>query len=188
MEVVMSHNILRSALVLAIVTVALSAMTFAQGWGGAATNMNASAEVYTVLSISQSTALNFGDILSTQAAPTIDPTATGGDANVGLHTTNTAHAAGKFHIAGTASKNVHIAYPASASLTSGANTMTWTLSVSGANADAGTRGGVAYASGATAALSVSGDYYLWVGGNLGALSGQAAGVYSGTANFVVDYN
>ncbi len=184
----MSRNILRSALLVAIVMIALSGITLAQGWGGAATTMTANAEVYTMLSITQSTALNFGDILSTQAAPTIDPTATGGDANVGLHTTNTTHAAGKFHIAGTASKNVHITYPASASLASGANHMTWTLAVSGANTDDGARGGASYASGATAALSAGGDYYLWVGGNLGALSGQAAGAYSGTANFIVDYN
>jgi hypothetical protein len=187
MEVVMSRNILRSALLVAIVMIALSGITLAQGWGGAITNMNASAEVYTILSLTKVTALNFGDILST-SAPVIDPTNTTGDVAVGLHTSNTAHAAGKFHIAGTAAKSVSVTFPATATLTGPSSTMTWTLAVSAAAADAGPRGGAAYTTGTAFSLSASGDYYLWVGGNLGSLSGQAPGVYTGIASFDVEYN
>jgi hypothetical protein len=166
--------------------IALSTITLAQGWGGAVTNMNSSAEVYTVLSLTKVTALNFGDILS-NSSPVIDPTATAGDAAVGLHTSNTAHAAGKFHIAGTAAKNVSVTFPATVAMT-GPAAMTWTLAVSSLSTDAGARGGASYTSGSTLTLSATGDYFLWVGGNLGSLTTQAPGVYTGLASFDVEYN
>lgn len=184
----MLRNICNVAMLLAVLVISLSGIAQAQGWGGAATNMNAAAEVYTILTITQSTALNFGDILST-SSPSIDPTNAANDVAVGLHTGHPGYACGKFTIQGTAGKAVTITWPVSAQLNSGGNHMTWTLAVSGANADAGARGGVTVGGTTTSPnLSGTGYYYLWVGGDLGSLSGQAAGIYNGTANFVVDYN
>jgi len=180
---------LSSLMLLAVLMITLSGISFAQGWGGAKTSMDGNAEVFTVLTLTKNTSLNFGDILSTQAAPTIDPTNATNDANVGQHTSKTAHAAGKFTIAGTAGKDVHVSFPATATLSGpSSSTMTWTLAVSSASADAGVRGGTSYTSGAALTLNASGNYFLWVGGNLGALSGQTPGIYTGTADFVVDYN
>jgi hypothetical protein len=188
MEVVMSRNILRSALLVAIVMIALSGITLAQGWGGAVTLMPASAEVYTVLTLT-ATPLNFGDILSTTSTPVVlDPTNAGNDKNLGGHGVGT-HAAGTFHIAGTAGKAVSVTFPGSLTLNGSiSGTMTWALSVSAASTNAGARGGVAYTSGNALTLSGTGDYYLWVGGSLGTLTNQAAGVYTGSASFDVEYN
>jgi hypothetical protein len=189
MEVHMLRNIFKSSLLLALLVITFSGISMAQtaGWGGAVTAMSANAEVWTILTLSKDVSLNFGDILST-SAPKIDPTAVGGDVAVGGHTSHAAYAAGKFHIAGTASKNVSVTFPVSATLTGPSSTMTWTLAVSSLSTDAGARGGAAYTSGTAFALSGTGDYYLWVGGNLGTLTGQAPGVYTGSANFDVEYN
>jgi len=183
----MLHNIFRFSLLLAILVITFSGISLAQGWGGAITAMPASAEVFTVLSLTAGPNLNFGDILST-STPVIDPTNATNDIDVGKHTSHSAYAAGKFHIAGTAGKSVQVTFPASATLTGPSSTMTWTLAVSGANADAGARGGAAYTSGNAITLSGTGDYYLWIGGNLGSLSGKAPGNYTGSASFDVEYN
>lgn len=181
----MLRNICTTAMLLAVLVISLSGVAQAQGWGGAITAMPASAEVFTVLVLEKTVNLNFGDILS-NSSPKIDPVLATNDVGVGLHTSNTAHAAGRFRLSGTEGKVVTITWPVSATLTGPSSTMTWTLAVSGGTTD-GARGGATVVSGYTPTLP-AGYYYLWVGGDLGTLSGQAPGVYTGSANFEVEYN
>jgi Mat/Ecp fimbriae major subunit len=190
LEVVMTRNMFKSALILGVLVLSLTGIAQAQFTGAnASATLNASAEVFTILGMSQTTALNFGDILST-SAPVIDPITAASDQGVGLHASHAAYSVGKLAVTGTASKSVMLGWPASINLTSGANSMTLTLKVAGAITDDGVRGttGAVYAgTSKTTALSGTGNLFLWVGGDLGSLSSQAAGVYNGTATFTVDY-
>jgi len=149
-------------------------------------NVGVSATVLTALTITKNTDVAFGNIGATTAGLVyLDPKAAA-STYVG-----TAAAVGTLTVAGANTQSVRLTWPATVSLSDGAShTMTYTLKVNGLNANT-------QASSTTLVLtsgykdittSGSGGYYLWVGGDLGTLSSQTAGSYTGTANFTAEYN
>ncbi len=92
----------------------------------------------------------------------------------------------QFKANGEPSTPISVTY-ANATLTNGANTMTFTPAVIGFNTN--TQGSAAaVASGGTVTLdATTGDYYFWVGGSITASATQAPGAYSGTFTLSVAY-
>jgi hypothetical protein len=183
-EVHMSRNIFTSALVIAMLVILVAGNVQAQTKANA--TVNASADVMTALTITKNTDVAFGNVSATTAGPVyLDPKGLSASNYVGSNA-----AVGTFTIAGAISQSIHLGWPASVTLTSGVNNLTYTLKVNGLNA-------ATQASSTTLSLtggyvdvttSATGGYYLWVGGNIGQLSSQVAGSYTGTANFTVEYN
>jgi len=180
----MLRNIFSLGLVTLILMVLVAGNVLAQTNANA--NVPVSATVLTALTITKNTNVLFGNIgASTAGTVFLDPT---GAASNYVGTTATV---GKLTIAGAVSQSIRFTWPATLSLSDGAtHTITYTLQVNGNTANT---------QGASSALTLgggycdvttsgSGAYYLWVGGDLGTLSSQAAGTYTGTANFTVEYN
>jgi hypothetical protein len=98
----------------------------------------------------------------------------------------TAAGAIKFKANGEVSTAISLTF-ASATLSNGANTMTFTPAVNALNTD--TQGSSsAVTSGSSVTLhATTGDYYVWVGGSITAAAAQATGAYSGTFTLSVAY-
>lgn len=146
-------------------------------------NLTANAVVKTALSITNNSALSFGNIsATTDGAVVVDPN---GNEHAYVGETMTV---GKFTIAGANSTSIEINWPATLELSDGvASTMTVTFDVSGHTSDASASSST-ITSPADVTTSASGAYFVYVGGSLGTLSGQTAGTYTGTAAFTVEYN
>ena len=181
----MSHKIGSSAFLAVILVVLLTGSMLAQPTSASAT-VNASATVLAQLTITKTADVAFGNVGATTVGPVyIDPlgsahTYVGSGATVGGLT-----------VSGANSQSVRLSWPASITLTdAGTDVMTYTLKVNGLNANTQASSGMLGLSSGyyDATTSASGKYYLWVGGDLGTLASQAAGVYSGTASFTVEYN
>jgi hypothetical protein len=177
----MSRNIFTSAIMIVMLVILVAGNVQAQ----ANATANASATVMTALTITKNTDVAFGNVGATTAGQVyLDPK---GAASTYVGTTA---AVGTLTIAGANSQSIHLGWPASVTLTSGVNTLTYTLKVNGLNANT-------QASSTTLSLTggycdvttaATGGYYLWVGGNIGTLASQVAGAYTGSANFTVEYN
>lgn len=164
--------------ILSVVTFSASAQTFESA------NLTANAVVKTALSITNNSALSFGNIsATTDGAVVVDPNGTS-HAYVGETMT-----VGKFTIAGANSTSIEINWPTTLTLSNGtpADDMTLTFDVSGHTSDASASSST-ITSPADVTTSASGAYFVYVGGSLGVLTGKTAGTYTGTTAFTVEYN
>ena len=134
----------------------------------------ANARVVTPISVTAGTALEFGSFASSASTGTITQAGvvTGGVTAV---TGGATRAAGTFTVNGEAVNGTSYTFtlPATATLTSGANNMTATLSLA-----AGT---------ASRTLNASGVDAVSVNGSLAVAASQAAGAYTGTYTVTVNY-
>lgn len=145
------------------------------------------------LTLTKSTNVNFGRLSATTSGIVfLDPQETnhnfvGTNANIG-----------KVIISGAYSQSIKISWPTSVTLSddgSPANTLVWNTQVNGNNTDESSTSTELTDGGDNVTTSNTGNYYLFIGGQLGgiagtpaALSQQQTGSYSGTANFTVEYN
>ena len=174
-----------------LVMVAISANTFAQTNANA--NVAASATVLTALTITNNHAVAFGNVSATTPGVVfLDPQGTS-NAYVG----STA-AIGTFSIAGALNQSIRLTWPPNIALTHSTDNLNYVLAVSGYATDVqASSTDLTLTSGHSDVTTdgTAGTYFLYVGGSLGgssttpaALSSQAAGTYTGTANFTVEYN
>ncbi len=179
----MLRNLCSAALLAVMLVVLVAGNVQAQSQANA--NVGVSATVLTALTITKNTDVAFGNVGATTAGTVyVDPK---GVANTYV---GTGWAVGTLTVAGANSQSIHLGWPASIPLTSGANTMTYTLKVNTLNANTQASSTTKTLTGGffDDATSATGGYFLWVGGDLGTLSSQATGAYTGTANFTVEYN
>ena len=154
---------------------ALGSYAFGQSNSANAT-ASATARIVSPISLTKTADLNFGDVVSGASAGTVVVTpagvrSAGGGATLG---NATSVAAAAFTAGGQGSATYAITLPASASVTSGANTMTvngFTSSPSG-----------------TGALNAGGSQPITVGATLNVGAAQATGTYTGTFSVTVTYN
>ena len=151
---------------------AIAALFGAQGANAATATATAKAKILKQITVTKSSDLDFGTIVTGATASTVAVSAAGvATCGSGLTCTGTTTAAG-FGVTGTTGEVVTISAAGPVSLTSGANTMSATLVASSATK---TLTGVA----TTDAFTVGGT--LAVGAN------QADGVYSGNFTVTVNY-
>ncbi|MCX6120386.1 MAG: DUF4402 domain-containing protein [Ignavibacteriales bacterium] len=171
----MSRNLFSFALLVAMLVVLVAGNMQAQTVNK---NVAATATVMTALTI-DATNMAFGNIPASKTA-VIDPKGlahqyVGSGVTVGTVT-----------VTGANSTDVLISWPASISLTqSGKTPLTLTLAVNGDASAANQATAGTLASGADVVTSGAGNYSLWVGGSLPA--GAETGLFSGNANFSVEY-
>mgnify|MGYP000043073669 CR=1 FL=1 len=191
--VILSRN---SLLLLALSWCSLKNLQ-AQNTGVINTNLNAGATVLAQLKLTNNSDVQFGNLSATTPGHVfLSPTGSG-HTNTGVSTS-----VGKFTVEGAATGSVKVSWPANLVLNSsvGSNTLIYNLQVNGSGSDLASAstilgtGGLGVASTADITL-VAGKYYLYIGGKVGGTAGspanlnaQAAGVYSGIANFKVEYN
>ena len=131
----------------------------------------ASATVLAPVVVTQTTALNFGTFAANAAGSvTISPLSARSSSNV-VVIPSSAFAAGAFSITGATGFTFAITLGTPTALTSGLNTMAFTVLGS-----------------ATSGTFVSGVASFTVGGTLSAAANQAAGTYSGSYPVTVEYN
>lgn len=125
----------------------------------------------------------FGNVSATTPSAIVLDANGAGNSNTGTET-NVA----KFDLAG-ANSAVTVSYDPTVTLTNGtpADDITMTPQVVGDADDAEQANAVAVVSGNTVTLAAN-VYFLWVGGTIPALTGQATGTYAGTFNINVEYN
>ena len=140
--------------------------------------------VQTALTLTKSQDVKFGAISAT-SSPVLDPKGVSTSTDVG----STAQV-GVFDITGANSANVIVNYDANVTLSDGtpADDITFTPNVIGDKLSTNQSSASTIINGAAVALDgTAGTFTLWVGGNLGTLSGQATGNYTGTLNVNVYY-
>ena len=145
---------------------------FASSAFAASATGTSNARVVTPISVSATTALEFGSFASSGALGTITQAGvvTGGVTVLSAGATRTA---GVFTVTGEASAGYTFTLPATATLTSGANNMTANLS---------------YASGTgSRTLSAGGTDNVTVNGVLSVAANQATGAYTGTYSVTAVY-
>ncbi len=167
----MKKLMLAAAVILGTVT-----MSFAQSTDNTAVTLNATVIQGLVLTVSGT--LSFGTIVA-GTTPAALSAQTNGSAPM-------------FTTTGNGSSVITVTYPATSTLISGANTLTFTPSVYGAAVSTAQATSASVANSATVTLSgttgSAGNYYFWLGGNLGTLpSAQAPGSYAGTFTLTVTY-
>jgi len=159
----------KSIFTLVVLLMMVSASVFAQGT--AASDATVTADVLANLTISGSTTLDFGNVAAT-SDPYVDPK---GAAHVDV----AGPTVGTFTIAGAPSASITVNFDATATLTDatdGSESMTFTPDLKG---HATTQGSATtIADGGTVSLDGSGGFLMWLGGDLGNLSGQEANAYS----------
>ncbi len=155
--------------ILGAMAVAAMASTGAQAATQTAT---AKVDIIAAVQLAQNDALDFGVVASGAAAGTVDllPTATTRTCSAGLTCVGTA-LRGRFTVSGaTSGYVVAISVPTSTTLSSGANTMSLTLTPS-----------------MTSFTSAGTAQVFYVGGKLSVGASQAAGNYTGTYTVSADY-
>jgi hypothetical protein len=141
----------------------------------------ASATILTDLTITLEGTIAFGNLSATTAAVVLD--AKGAD-NVN---TGTVTSVARFKLAG-ADNAVTVTYDATVILTESVGvTMDMTPVVVGAAVSENQGSATPVASPSTVILE-SNEFYLWVGGTIPPLNGQATGEYTGIFNINVEYN
>jgi Mat/Ecp fimbriae major subunit len=155
----------------ALVSTAVAALAFTATTAEAATATGtARAKILRPITVTAVDDLQFGTIITGAAASTVDISTAGArTCGAGLVCSG-ATTAGSFNITGTTGQTVTISVPASVSLTSGANSMTASLT----------------ASAATAVLVANAASFT-VGGSLAVGANQADGDYTGTYTATVNY-
>lgn len=150
-------------------TLAVSSDAFATDATG-----NASADIVAAIAVSETTAMDFGNIAPDAAGDTVTLTAAGSisaaDADTSLFGTP---AAGVFGATGAASTAVTISFSTGDTLVNGANTMAL--------------GSFTHDAGGSPAFSAGGALNFSVGAALTVGAAQATGAYSGTYTVTVDY-
>ena len=132
----------------------------------------ASATVITPIAITAGTALNFGTFAANASGGTVIMTAGGvrsATGTVALSST-AAGSAGTFSVTGNSGSTFAVTYPSAFNVTSGANSMSLTVT------------------GATTGTLTGGSATVSVGGTLSVGAAQAPGAYSGTYPLIVEYN
>ncbi len=175
-------------------------LTLAAGLGIAAnaqtnvinTNVTASATILDALTLTKNMDISFGSIsASTPGAVFLNPTG-GANTNTGVNTT-----VGKFSMLGNPNSSVKVSWPATIILTGNqtptASTISYGLLVHGFNLDVPltsvSLGGQGVGTTAPVVLNpTGGTYFLYVGGGFPALVAKPTGIYTGIANFTVEYN
>lgn len=155
----------------ALIGAAIAALAMNASAAHAATaTATAKARVLAPLTLTNTSDLDFGTIVSGTAASTVGVSPAGVvSCGAGLTCIGTTTAAG-FNLGGTSGANVVISVPANVTLTSGANNMTATLT----------------SSASTVTLTGTGGTFS-VGGSLTVGANQAAGNYSGTFTATANY-
>lgn len=151
-----------------------------------ATSAPASATILADLTIALETNsdIAFGNVsATTPGAIVLDANGAANNSNTGSITD-----VARFNLAG-ADVAVTVQYDAAVTLTDDDSpaTMVMTPEVVGAALTTAQAGAGAVVNNTQVTLA-SGIYYLWVGGTIPALSGQATGLYTGTLNINVEYN
>ena len=157
-----------------VASTGFTALSGTQAWAASASS-TADAEVVLPIGISNTSGMNFGRVSPTGVAGTVVLNAAGTrtPTNVDLLSGGTI-APAAFVVRGGASEAYAITLPASATITSGANTMT----VDNFTHDAG----------GSPTLDGTGNDGFNVGATLNVGASQPAGSYSGTFSVTVDYN
>jgi len=161
----------------AVLATALGLFFLTSNANAESVTVNSSARVVTPLIATSPTALAFGNLASSAVAGTVAVTSAGVRSAAGGSSlvAGAAVTAAVVNItAGEASATVNITYPGSATLTSGANTMT-------------VNGFAAAGSPASVALNAGGTGTFNVGGTLAVGVSQATGNYAGTFNVTLAY-
>jgi hypothetical protein len=155
---------------------ALAAILGARNVGAATATSNVSASIVPAISIAKNTDMDFADVIAGGSAGTVVLTTAGARSTTGGATlgNGTGAAAAAFTVSGDPASTYSISLPASATITSGGNTMT-VNSFASSPSGTGTIGG-----GGTQALSV--------GATLQVGASQAQGAYTGTFDVTVAYN
>ncbi len=126
--------------------------------------------------------INFGNLSSTTNGDVVLDANGTGNANTGTET-NVA----RFDLVG-ANNEVTVSYDPTVTLSeTGGATMLMTPEVVGSTKEAEQGAAVPVVSESTV-VPANNAYFLWVGGTLPALTGQAVGTYTGTFNIAVEYN
>lgn len=167
---------LAAKLVLALVVVLMAnAKSFAQNTAN--NNVTISATVIQGLTLAVSGGpLNFGTVVAGTA-----PSAISAQSSSVL-----------FTVTGNGGSSVTVTYSGVTLNGPGGSTLIFTPSVYGSSSSSGQASSTNVPSGANVTLNGSnfsaGNYYLWLGGNLGAIpSGQTPGAYTGTFTMTVNY-
>ncbi len=156
----------------AVATASLAALAFTATAAEAATaNATARAKILRQVTLTNTSDLEFGTIVTGAAASTVDVSTSGArTCGAGLVCSGTTTAA-NFNIGGTATQTVNVVVPASVSLSNGSATMN-----------------VALTSTATSVVMNSSNAgSIQVGGTLSVAANQADGDYSGTFTLTADY-
>ena len=167
---------MKKLILVAAMVLGFAAMSFAQS--SASANVTVSAAVIKGLTLSVSPAtLGFGTVVA-GTTPTALSAQTNGSAPM-------------FTLTGDGGHAVTVTYT-TASLTGPGPALTFTPSVYGDQSSANQATSTNVTSGSTVTLTgtspAAGNYYFWLGGDLGAISPtQTAGSYSGTFTFNVAY-
>jgi hypothetical protein len=154
---------MKKLLAVILLVVVVSAVSFAQS-----AVANVTANVNAVLTITNTGALSLGSV------------------NQGATATIASNAAGAatFTVAGAASAatTVTVAGPSGGNLTSGANTLPFTLVLPRYNTvnTQGTSTAFGLTTGGSTSTNATGQLYLWVGGSVTAAASQPSGSYTGT--------
>ena len=167
MGVVKFRTIASAAAVAGMVAGAALSVQAAGGTG------NVTASIIAPIAITKSTDLAFGSVVSSGSADTVVVSPAGARTCGGTLTCTNTVTAGAFNVTGGTGETYSITLPASATVTSAANTMTITAFTS-------TPSG-------TGALT-GGAETLRIGARLQVGAGQALGSYSGTYAVTVEYN
>jgi hypothetical protein len=163
---------------LAVLTVALGLVSAATANAAGTASSAVSAEIINAISISNTTGLQFGEIVASATAGTVVVSTASvrtGSGGVVLDSTIPVSAS-SFAVTGDPTSAYSITLPSSITLTAGANTMTVDSFVSNPTVAAG------------GMLSAGGTQTLLVGASLHVGVSQAVAVYSGTYNVTVVYN
>ena len=155
--------------------VATSAM--AQSFNQSSASANATARIIAPISITNSTALNFGDIVPSGVTGTVVVSAASARTNTGGATlgSGASVSAATFAVGGQAGATYAITLPTSVTITSGANNMTVNAFTSSPSSTGLIPGG-------------GGTQTLTVGATLNVGANQATGTYAGSFNVTVAYN
>ncbi len=164
-----------TTLALVFAGMTLGSYAFAQS-NSATGTASATARIVTPIAIVKTADLNFGDVVAGGSAGTVVVTTAGVRSATGGATlaNGTSVAAAAFTVSGQGSSTYSITLPASASVISGANTMTVNTFTSSPNG--------------TGVLTAGGTQPLTVGATLNVGASQATGTYTGTFPVTVAYN
>ncbi|MFZ3042283.1 MAG: DUF4402 domain-containing protein [Thiobacillus sp.] len=172
----MNINFKQRALKLALVSAfALGGAALGVNGHAASATGNATATVITPIAIANTADLAFGKFAaSTGGTVVMSPAGTRTATGAVVLSTVTPGAAASFDVTGDNNATYAITLPATASIASGANTMTVDTFTSTPSA--------------TGTLSATGAETVTVGGTLTVASAQVAGAYTGTFDVTVEYN
>jgi hypothetical protein len=137
-------------------------------------NINATAVVYTAMTVTGARTLDFGNVFPgvAKVIAIADPTS------------------GRFDLTGENSANVNLTFTLPANLLSGANSLpigSWTGCTNPTNSTASCTTFTPSGTATPSALSASGALFVWVGGTVTPAANQPSGTYNGTVTLTAAY-